>query len=167
MTRGSLIVLGGLPFDAPALRQIAPEFGWSLELAQDLDQLRELAEVSNPIAILFEAGSLGLPCDQAVRAVREIDSRPLLIPCYRFSDVLSWPELADAGAFHALALPLDPGEVRQSLSFVWSARFRGARALLTMPSAVSSDRRSAAEDRHAQADDQLLGTLSSRRSVPA
>jgi hypothetical protein len=133
MPHGSVIVLGGLPFEAPTLRHLVPEFGWSLQFAEDLEGLRELTANCNPIAIVIEPASLGLSCQQALTAVRQIDSRPLLIPCYRFSEVLSWPELADAGAFHALALPLDAGEVRQSLAFVWSARFRGTKAVLTMP----------------------------------
>lgn len=121
MMQGIVILLGNLPLQT--LDPLVQEFGWSVDSAADLNQLRALSRVSRPIAILFDAQSLALPWPDALRAVRAIASQALLIPCHRFSDIVNWPELAEAGAFHPLALPLDPNEVRQTLSFVWSARF--------------------------------------------
>lgn len=146
MTHGTVVMVGDLGFETRALNRLVTEFGWSLELAAGLDELRELSAVRHSIAILFDANSLGLSWEQALASLREIDSQALLIPCHRFSDAVNWRELADAGAFHALALPFDPGEVRQSLGFIWSARFRRAAQVLNMrraekPEAVAGSQR--------------------------
>ncbi len=139
MTHGTVVLIGDLAFETRALNRLVTEFGWSLEVVAGLDQLRELSAPGGSIAILFDAKSLGLSWDQALPLIRQIDSQALLIPCHRFSDVVNWRELADAGAFHALALPLDPGEVRQSLGFIWSARFRRAANVLSLRRAEKPD----------------------------
>src|SRR5579863_5545927 len=126
MTHGTVVLVGNLPLETPALNRLVPEFGWSLDTAHDLDQLKKLVAVHRCVAILLDPNSLGLPCKMALDAVREIDSQALLIVCHRFSGDFNWPELANAGAFHALAVPFDLNEVRQSLAFAWAARFRSA-----------------------------------------
>jgi hypothetical protein len=65
-----------------------------------------------------------LSWEEALRLV--IDAAPDALPvlCHGFSDVLYLPDLADAGAFHAMRLPLHADEVRQSLGFVWAAQGR-------------------------------------------
>jgi DNA-binding NtrC family response regulator len=126
MTQGTVVLLGKLPVNTAPLTGLVQEFGWTLEIAPGLNEIRDLGGVRRPVAILFDAQSLGLSWREALRTIREIDSQALLIVCHRFSDVVNWSELADAGAFHALALPFDLGEVRQSLAFIWAARFRDA-----------------------------------------
>lgn len=42
--------------------------------------------------------------------------------CHGFAEMIDWPQVADAGAFHSLLLPFDVREVRQSLGFVWGAK---------------------------------------------
>lgn len=138
MMHGTVVLLGNLPFETPALNRLVPEFGWSLETASDLCQLRNIAAVRRPVAILLDAHTLGMPCKMALEAVREVDPSALLIVCHRFSDDLNWHELAQAGAFHALALPFNLSEVRQSLAFVWAARFRSASNVLMMPRAATA-----------------------------
>lgn len=126
MTQGTVVLLGDFPLDSAPLTGLIQEFGWTIEIAPGLNEIRGLDGVRRPVAILFDAQSLGLSWRDALRTIREIDSRALLIICHRFSDVVNWSELADAGAFHALAMPFDLGEVRQSLAFIWAARFRDA-----------------------------------------
>jgi len=137
MTPGSVVLLGSLPAETPTLNRLVHEFGWSLDTAADFGQFRRLLTVRRPVSILLDANGLGLPCKVALDGVREIDSQALIIVCHRFSDSVDWHELAGAGAFHALALPFDSGEVRQSLAFVWAARFRRGSRSLAM--AVTSD----------------------------
>ena len=113
----------------PAAHTIGPvvsEFGWNLEIAEDLAQLRQYAANRNLVAILFDAGGLSLAPEQVLGSLRVLHPQVLLIPCVRFSEVVDWPELADAGAFHALSMPFSAAEVRQSLAFVWAARLRKA-----------------------------------------
>lgn len=133
MLSGRIVVLGNPPvIETVAFEKLTPEFGWSVEVAEDLNRVRSLGETGNVVAVFFEAQSLGQSWEDALRLVREAAPQALLIPCHRFSDSVNWPELADAGAFHALPVPLKSDEVRQSLSFVWSARLRRGK-LVEMP----------------------------------
>ena len=132
---GTVVLLGTAVAEDASLQEMVMEFGWSLEKAAGMDQLRDMAARRSPVAILFDPGSLGMACEDALRSVLKIAPHALPIPCYRFSDIVNWPELADAGAFHALALPLNPSEVRQSLGFVWSARISRAANVLSISAA--------------------------------
>ena len=132
MPNATVVFLGGLPVHIPAVQELASEFGWTVQAAEDLTHLRQLGSMRNVAAILFDPRSLGLTATQALVATREIVPHARLIPCHRFSDVVNWPEWADAGAFHALALPLKLSEVRQSLGFVWSARLRRSAHVLAI-----------------------------------
>jgi DNA-binding NtrC family response regulator len=131
MTNGSVVLLGSLP-EAPALLPLVQELGWTLEIAAGFDQLRDLSSNRKPVAVFFDANALNISWQEALTSVREIAPEALLIPCHRFSDVLNWPDLADSGAFHSLAIPFNPGEVRQSLAFVWSARLHRAANVIPM-----------------------------------
>jgi len=128
MTNGTVVFLGSS--GTQPLNPLVQEFGWAFETSSSLDEFRNLNAIRSPVAILVDADSLGSSWRQALRSIREIDSQSLLIVCHRFSDNVDWSELAEAGAFHSLALPLDVSEVRQSLAFVWSARFRRATKVL-------------------------------------
>lgn len=132
MTRQTVILVGNLPFEMPALNRLVQEMGWALEVAEDFAELRDRQVSRKPAAILIAAQSTGLSWQETLEEARKIDSDALLIACHRFSDPVSWPELAEAGAFHSLALPLDPNEVRQSLAFVWSAWFRRTSKVVTL-----------------------------------
>ena len=125
MTQRTVVLLSKSALNTAPLVRLVQEFGWTLEIAPALNEIRDGA-AGRPVAILCDAESLGLSWRDALRTIREIDSQALLIVCHRFSDVVNWSELADAGAFHALALPLDLGEVRQSLAFIWAAGLRDA-----------------------------------------
>lgn len=132
---GSIVLLGKVSLDTAALSELVLEFGWTLDAAAGLDQLRDLAAGKNLVAILFDANGLGLPCQDALRSVRDIAPHALAIPCHRFSDIVNWPDWAEAGAFHAIALPWSPSEVRQSLGFVWAARLRRSANVLSISAA--------------------------------
>ena len=133
MAQGTVVFVGGPLVESAALHRLVPEFGWSLETAADIARLRELGEANTLVAVLFDAHGLGLSWQDALRLVGEAASTALLIPCHRLSDRVDWPELAESGAFHALALPFDVSEVRQSLGFVSFARSRRAANGLSMP----------------------------------
>lgn len=126
------VVLLGLSIELPAVSDLVGEFGWSMEIAAGVDQLRQLGKARNVIAVLLDARGLGLTVERALRVAQKAAPNARLIPCHRFSDRVDWPELAEAGAFHALAVPLDRDEVRQSLGFVWSARLRRSAHVVSM-----------------------------------
>ncbi len=127
------------------LADLAGEFGWSVDTATDFNGLKELRRNRNVVAILFDSRSLGLSVLQALESARAIAPQAQLIPCYRFSEVVNWPDLAEAGAFHALALPFDTREIRQSLGFVWSARLRKTANVVPMRPASERPRELAAK----------------------
>jgi DNA-binding NtrC family response regulator len=145
MPNPTVVLLGSLPIEASMLAGLASEFGWSVDAAMDFSELRELRQNRNVVAILFDARNLSLSIPQALESVRAIAPQAQLIPCYRFSEVVNWPDLAEAGAFHALALPFDTGEIRQSLGFVWSARLRKTANVVPMRPASERPRELAAK----------------------
>jgi len=122
MTNGTVILLGNLPVEPRLLGALAEEFGWSVEAAINLDHLERLGQDRNIVAILLDPQDMGEDWSGTLRSVRASTPEALPVVCQRFSEQIPWPELAEAGAFHMLALPLDPGELRQSLGFVWAAR---------------------------------------------
>ncbi len=126
MTQETVVLFGKLPVETPALDRLVANFGWALQAVADFDQLRTLSAGRSLVAVFFYLDSVGLPCDEALRLIRKIDSEALPILCHKFSDVVNWPELVEAGAFHALSVPFERSEVRQSLGFVWSERLRRA-----------------------------------------
>lgn len=133
MTRETVVLLGNFPFEAPAFRRAVEEAGWTLEVANDFDGLREMSTFRRPAAILLDAPGQGLSWQEALQTARQVDPEALLIACHRFSESLNWPALAEAGAFHSLALPFDASEVRQSLAFVGAAWMRRASRAVTEP----------------------------------
>jgi hypothetical protein len=118
---GTVALLGNLSFEPSPLEIHVKEFGWSLENAARFERLRTTSLERHLVAVLFDPAALGMASDMALRLVRNVAPMALPILCYKFSEKISWPELAQAGCFHSLGLPLDPGEVRQSLGFVHAA----------------------------------------------
>lgn len=119
MSNCTLVILGNLA--SGALNQAIAEFPWSLEDADGFRRLSDLHRERRVVAVLFEPYTFDLTWNEALRSVREAAPTALPIACHRFSDVIDWPQLAEGGAFHALRLPFDERELRQSLGFVWTA----------------------------------------------
>ena len=119
MSNCTLIVLGNLA--SSAIHQAITGFPWSLEDADGFRHLRDLHRERKVVAVLFEPYTFDLTWNEALKSVREAAPTALPIVCHRFSDVIDWPQLAEGGAFHALRLPLDERELRQSFGFVWAA----------------------------------------------
>lgn len=134
----TVVFLGSQSQDLSVLARSVQDFGWSHELVANFDDLRSRRGSKSPAAVLVDADSLGSSWEEALRCVRETHPEALIVACYRFSDVVNWPDLAAAGAFHALAMPFDSGEVRQSLAYVWSARFQKSVKVLATRRAVTS-----------------------------
>lgn len=138
MPHQTIVLLGNLPADTVPLDLLVEKFGWSLEKAATFNSLRDLAAGRDVVAVLFEASMWSLPWSEVLRLVLDAAPNALPILCHRFSDTLPWPELADAGAFHAMPLPLASGEVRQSLGFVWAARSRTDKRRTATPGEIAA-----------------------------
>jgi len=120
MSNGTVVLVGTLA--SGALRRLAPKFDWLIEQACSFERLEEISARCRVVAVFFEPYSFGISWPLALQSV--LDSAPDALPiaCHRISEVIDWPTLADAGAFHAIPLPLSESEVRLSLGFVWGAR---------------------------------------------
>jgi DNA-binding NtrC family response regulator len=122
IAKKAVVLLGDLSSGAALLSNVIQEFGWSLEQVSNFENLRKLLRDRSVVAVLFEPKSLGISWSEALRLVLEIAPEALPMVCQRFSETVIWPDLAEAGAFHSLSLPLDARELRQSLGFVWTAK---------------------------------------------
>lgn len=124
----SLIVLLG-DINRRAVDRVATEFGWSVANIETLERLQQVSAARDVVAVLFEPHTFALSWPEALKSV--IDASPAALPivCHRISEVIDWPDLAAAGAFHMVPLPIHEGEIRQSLSFVSSAKQRTAETI--------------------------------------
>ena len=136
----AVVVIGNLPVDCLHLAEMAWEFGWRLEKALDLVHFRAASMECNPVVVLFDSTGLQEPWQQALQAILTTAPGALPIVCQRFSDGISWPALAEAGAFHSLRLPFDPREVHQSLGFAWSVQCARLKNTALLPRPASADR---------------------------
>jgi len=122
MSSGIVILFGDLPVEDQTLDLLVAEFGWSVK---EIHTVRELAQANvdyNLVAVLFDPQHLSLPWDKVLRSILDTAPRTLPILCHRFAEAIDWPKVAEAGAFHSIQWPLNQGEVRQSLGFVWGAK---------------------------------------------
>ena len=126
MTSGIVVLLGDLPVERQTLDLLVAEFGWSLKEARTIRDLAQANLDHNLVTVLFNPQNLSLTCDRALLLILEAAPRTLPILCHRFAEAIDWPQVAEAGSFHSLQLPLNPREARQSLGFVWGAKGRAA-----------------------------------------
>jgi DNA-binding NtrC family response regulator len=131
-TCGTVVLLGNISVELLKLDSLIAEFGWVLKRAAGFGRLRDLSNDDHVIAVLFDANALHLSWIEALNSVQEAASSALSIVCHRFSDRINWPELAEAGAYHALRLPLDECELRQSLGFVCAAKNHHVRNVIPL-----------------------------------
>ncbi len=122
MSTGTVVLLGSLNIDRNIFDGVAAEFGWSVIQTENLQFLKEISGRKEVVAVIFDATKLGLSWCDALERVLESSPRALPVACAGFSEVIPWSELAEAGAFHELRRPIEAGEVRTSLGFVWAAK---------------------------------------------
>ena len=121
-----MVMPGSARLDLEALQMVAAEFGWAVRVADNLRDARSAQTV------LFHRDALGPGCSwlEAVRQLKLALPDARLVACYGLWESIDWPELCDAGAFHALGLPLRANEVRKSLGFISSAQKTKGRRLV-------------------------------------
>jgi DNA-binding NtrC family response regulator len=117
MANDAIVVLGDI--STVAVARVAKQFGWEVLNVKSIDQLEQVSAERQVIAVLFNHNQTAWRT--ALESVLDAACEALPIVCHRFSDMVDWPELAEAGAFHSLSLPFDDAELMQSLRFV-SAR---------------------------------------------
>ncbi len=122
ITKKAVVLLGDLSSGPSPLGDVIQSFGWALEQVSNFENLRKLYRDRPVVAVLFEPNTLGIAWKEALSRIIEAAPDALPMVCQRFSETVVWPDLAEAGAFHSLSLPLDARELRQSLGFVWTAK---------------------------------------------
>jgi hypothetical protein len=117
MAENIIVMPGSARLDLQALQAVAGEFGWAVSVVGDL------REAVSARTVLFYRDALGPGCSwlDAVRRLKRALPGVRLIACHGLAESIDWPELCDAGAFHALGLPLRANEVRKSLGFISAA----------------------------------------------
>lgn len=114
MSNGTIVVLGDI--STIVVIRVAGQFGWEVAHVDSFEQLEQIKTQREIVAVLFHANDA--TWRTALERVLDAASTALPIVCHRFSDNVDWPQLADAGAFHSVSLPLDDSELTQSLGFV-------------------------------------------------
>lgn len=105
------------------LPEIANSFDWDLVDIQSADELTTLREC---LAVIVVPSALGMHWREALQVLRLSCPGALPIAATGSSENAPWPEMAEAGVFHAFLHPMKEDEVRQSLGFVAAAvRNRG------------------------------------------
>ena len=126
MANNIIVVPGMGDLDLTTLNLVAADFGWTVQVAYDLRQTAEIAAQLSTVAVFanHDAVGAGFSWLEIVRLLRRTVNDTRLVVCHGFGDVFDWTELSNAGAFHALRLPLQEDELRQSLGFIWEAEKR-------------------------------------------
>lgn len=121
------VMPGSTQFDLLLLRTVAAEFGFRVDVAGDLREIRGKRDLA---AVLFHRDALGTQSSWSDALLRLKAEMPgvRLVPCHGFSDSVDRASLSDSGAFHSLWLPLKESELRQCLGFVWEAEKRAGDA---------------------------------------
>jgi hypothetical protein len=126
MTDNIIVMPGSTRPDLQALKAVAGEFGWGVDIAHDLGEIAGAQADRKTVAAFVHRDFLGREYSwvEAIRRLKLTLPGIRVIACHGFAESIDWPELCDAGAFHALWFPLKENEVRQSLGFVWGAEKR-------------------------------------------
>jgi hypothetical protein len=143
MTNNIIVMPGQVSFDLGAVHSVAGEFGWTVGIADDLRDAAAGHAYRRTSTVLFHRDAFR--SDSWVDAVRLLKSalpgvRP--VACHGFSELIDWPELCDAGAFHSLWLPLKENELRRTFGFVWEAEKRLSEAADRVPIILRARKRS-------------------------
>ena len=132
MARETVVLLANEVAGQRRLEDLLTEFGWDFEKVTTLGGLAELSARVDIRVVVVDPATVELPWRDAISMVRRAAPNSLPILCHRISDAIDWVEASAAGAFDLLGLPLDLGELRQSLGFAWAAK-NGRFQLIPMP----------------------------------
>ncbi|MBV8819900.1 MAG: hypothetical protein JO022_16170 [Acidobacteriaceae bacterium] len=120
-----------------AWNDVARPFGWNIRKTSSLDDLLEIREEADVPAV-FIASYPGDCLAEQIAKIRALVPRARVVACYPLSAPMLADELVSAGAFHSIPRPLNAGEVKQSLGFVWEAWSRKPRRLEPVRETVSA-----------------------------
>jgi len=134
MGKTVVVLTSGEP-DVSAIIAGAATFGWSVLMLNRLRSL-DMLPLDTVSAILFDRDAVGGSWTEATSRLRRMAPKVPLIACHHITEMLDWPAVCDAGAFHGVRVPLNKSELRQSVGYVWAAMQRGTMFLRARPSAA-------------------------------
>ena len=117
-TTGCVALLGDFSEERLPLSSIGREFSWSTSRVANLGELEALCRWTHVVAVLIHSRSMDMPWNLLLNLVRAMAPGAKVVMCYSAAESGLASMMTEAGAFHTLMLPLDPGEVKQSLGFV-------------------------------------------------
>jgi hypothetical protein len=120
MPTGTIYLLENCGAAPEVIAPVAAEFGWEVERITTA-QLAQAKRNEQAVAVLFRVRQDEAAWKQTLADILEVAPQVFPIACHG-NEIIPWPDMADAGAFHAVHVPIDAGEARQSLGFVWAAR---------------------------------------------
>ena len=120
------VIPGPHHVDLAQLRTVAHEFGWTIQLARSIDELKDVAKKGHLGAVLFQHDSLdsGGQWLETITALSAALPEIRLVACSEFSAPVDYPKLCRAGLFYLVWLPLKRNEVRLCFGFIWEAEKR-------------------------------------------
>ncbi len=121
----------------------ANAFGWNVLMLNRIRSIDTLP-LDTVAAILFDRDAVGGSWPEATSKLRRIAPKARLIACHHITEMLDWPAICDAGAFHGVSVPLNESEVRQSFGYVWAAMQREGMSVAARPSVAVCARQAAA-----------------------
>ena len=119
--RETVVFLGDFSDTRVPLEALAAKFGWAMESILCQSELSALHTTRDVVAVFFRHPAAGMNWQSALETVLNAAPAAAAVVCHRFAEKVSWPEMANAGAFLPLALPFHPDEVRQILGFIADA----------------------------------------------
>lgn len=118
--RETVVFLGDFSDTRVPLEALAAKFGWAMESVLFQSELLALHATRDVVAVFFRPAA-GMDWRSALEMVLNAAPAASAVVCHGFAEMLSWPEMANAGAFLPLALPFHSDEVRQTLGFIANA----------------------------------------------
>lgn len=118
---GCVVLLGDFSEERLPLATIGREFALRMFRATDLNDLESLCRWTTVSAVLVHAPTVRMHWIQALHQVKTLAPRARVVICHGVNDANAILDMTDAGAFHTLLVPLEHGEVRQSLGFISAA----------------------------------------------
>ncbi|MEP7351994.1 MAG: hypothetical protein ABI824_02055 [Acidobacteriota bacterium] len=136
-----ITLLGDFSSEYVDLRTIASGFDWSTALVADFAELSTLTARCEIAVVMVHVRSLGTSWVNALSRVRYIAPNARVVICHGADQAFGRRDMLERGAYGVLQLPLDAGEVRQLLGFVWAAPQRMTRE----PAQSSDDQRQSSQ----------------------
>jgi hypothetical protein len=125
MPRPCLIFLGDFSSEKIAWNDVGRHVDWIVRHEHNPDSLRELHHECEVVGVFVECSSEGLTDVLRLKRIQALAPDACVVAC-RPLDLMEATESDSIGAFHVIALPLEPGELRQSIGFVWESWSRRA-----------------------------------------